>query len=208
MSSHRKNEKQDAKVVSLNDIENFCREVADCPLEKPKIESLQVGDIVMCHEHQNWTDPNELGSVHWAAKEAVDLPAGHSDMAKGNMFVKPGRAGARDKKYNTLTAMKSNCVLHCKCVCCLFAIPPSYHSFWYAESVGWWNPEETRLLPKKGQRFGDWLVESVSTNVHNKNLYDSDDLEKNWSCVVVKSVEQNKTVPAAQTKNTTKDPKM
>ena len=96
------------KTVTLFEVANFCRDVAECPLPIVPYKDLASGTIVMCHENQNWTDPRILGTVNWASDEPVNLGKKHSDMEQGYLFVKPGNLASKNTKFGTLKKMKGN----------------------------------------------------------------------------------------------------
>ena len=186
-------EKEQFKTLTLFEIDNFLRDVARCPLKKPKYKDLQVGDVIMCHEAQNWTDPAMLGTVNWADDESVKL-GDHAlkDMENGNLFVKPGNLGRRNNKFNTLSKMKSIFCSHVFCMCFTHLFYPPTTVCLLAESEGWWEDKEVRVLPVKGQFFGEWFVESVATNVGIPGLWDNADYSKNWSCTLLKKPKTKK----------------
>ena len=103
---------EEFETLTLSAIDNFCRDVADCPLQSVNYSDLDTGQIVMCHINGNWTEPEILGTVNWASEEPVDLGKNHTDMTEGQLFVKPGHLGSKNSKYNTVKKMTSNVCLH------------------------------------------------------------------------------------------------
>lgn len=61
-----------------------------CFSQKIKMRSkVVVGDICVCSQKQNWEDPDDMGRALFVApkNKPVQLPAGHRDGDKCNIFI-------------------------------------------------------------------------------------------------------------------------